>query len=75
MAFLLHLCIPLTKPFTWYHNFNIVTVTLKFDLLLKSLTLTITFKPEEVGLSYCTCVFLVTIPVHSTIFFYLDLEV
>ena len=28
----------------------------------KTLTLAITFKPEEVGLSYCTCVFLVTRP-------------
>ena len=28
----------------------------------KTLTLVITFKPEEIGLSYCTCVFLVTRP-------------
>ena len=26
----------------------------------KTLTLAITFLPEEIGLSYCTCVFLVT---------------
>ena len=28
----------------------------------KNLTLAITFKPEEIGLSYCTCVFLVKRP-------------
>ena len=28
----------------------------------KTLTLVITFKPEVIGLSYCTCVFLVTRP-------------
>ena len=41
-----------------------MTLTLKFDLLLKTLTMAITFKlhVEEIGLSYCTCVFLVTRP-------------
>ena len=43
--------------------FDIVTLTLKFDLLLKkTLTLAITDKPEEIGLSYCTGVFFVTRP-------------
>ena len=41
-----------TRPFTWYHNFfYLVTLTLKFDLLLKLLTLAITIKLQEIGLS------------------------
>ena len=43
-------------------NFDLVTLTLKFDLLWKTLTLAITFKPEVIWLSYCTCVFLATRP-------------
>ena len=42
--------------------FDLVTLTLKFDLLLKTLTLAITFLLEEMGLSYCTCAFLLTRP-------------
>ena len=36
-----------------------VTLTLTFDILLKQLTLAITFEPKEIGLSYYTYVFLV----------------
>ena len=42
--------------------FDFVTLTLTFDLLLKNLTLAIIFEPKEIGLSYFTCVFLVTRP-------------
>ena len=63
-AFIFHMCILVTIPFTRYQNFYFLTLTLKFDLLLKkkTLTLAITFKPDEKGLSYRTCVFLVTRP-------------
>ena len=51
------------------HNttiFVLVTLTLKLDLLLKNFNLgPITFQEEEVGLSYCTCLFLVTRPFTS----------
>ena len=65
-----------TRPFTWYHNFlasgtnvrgaNVIALVSASASALaawtKTLTLVITFKPEEIGLSYCTCVFLVTRP-------------
>ena len=37
-------------------------MTLKFDLLFKTLTLVITYEPWEKGLSYFTCLFLVIRP-------------
>ena len=42
--------------------FDLATVTLNFDLLLKTLTLVITFLLEEIGLSYCICALLVLRP-------------
>ena len=39
-----------------------MTFTLKFDLLLKTFTLVITYERWEIGLSCFTCVFLVTRP-------------
>ena len=38
-TFILHLFIPVRRPFTWYHNFYLDTLTLKFDLFLKSFSL------------------------------------
>ena len=45
-----------TRPFTWYHN----VWPWSWTYFWKTLTLAITFKPEEMGFSYYTCVFLVT---------------
>ena len=44
---------------------DLVTLTLKFDHLLKTLTFVISYEPWETGLSYFTCVFLVTRPFTS----------
>ena len=53
----------MTRPFTWYHNFLPHDLDLEVWLTLKkNLTLAITLLPGEIGLSYCTCVFLVTRP-------------
>ena len=55
-----------------------MTLTLKFHLIFKNLTLVITYKPREIGLSYFTCVFLVTRPFtsyHNFLPSDLDLEV
>ena len=41
---------------------DLVTLTLKFDLLKKTLTLPILSLPEEVGLSYITCTCFVARP-------------
>ena len=38
-------------------TFDLVTLTLTFDLLLKNLTLAITSEPREVGLSYWAWIF------------------
>ena len=44
-------------------NFELVTLTLIFDILLKkNFTLVITFEPREIRLSYYTCVLLVARP-------------
>ena len=59
-AFILHLCIFVTRPLTWDHNFLPWPWSLTY--FWKTLTLAITFKPEDVRLSYCKCVFLVTRP-------------
>ena len=70
---MLHKCIPCDKTFlSIQKNFDFVTLTLTFDLLLKkNSTLATTFEPKEIGLSYFTCVFLVAkLPV-GTKFFYL----
>ena len=49
--FILHLCIPCDK------SFQIISGLTYFS---RTLTLAITFKPDELGLSYCICAFLVT---------------
>ena len=57
---------------------DLVTLTLNFDVLFKNFTLAITFKSEELGLSYCVCAFLVTWPFtsfHNIWLSDLDLEV
>ena len=44
-------------------NFDLVTLTLTFDLLFKkNLTLAITFEPIEIRLSYYICGLIVTRP-------------
>ena len=40
----------ITSPFNMVLYFYLVTLTLKFDLLLKILTLAIIFEAEEIGL-------------------------
>ena len=42
--------------------FHPVTLTSNFDLLLKNLTLAITFEPKEIGLPYYACAFRVARP-------------
>ena len=59
-ALVLHMCIPVTKPFGWYHKFWPSPWTLTY--FRKTLTLSITFIPEEIGLLNCTRDFLVTRP-------------
>ena len=55
MACILHICIPCDKTFHIVPLFfYLVTLTLKLTYFWKTLTLAITFKPEEMGLSYCT---------------------
>ena len=41
---------------------NVIALPSACDALTKTLTLAITFLPEVIRLSYCICVFLVTIP-------------
>ena len=43
--------------------FDLVTLSLKFDLLLKIFNICYNFKGGEIGLSCCRCTLLVTIPV------------
>ena len=64
-VFIFYMGIPfilMARPFNMI--FDLVTLTLKLDQLLKTLILAIhvAFKGEEVGLSYCTCALLVTRP-------------
>ena len=62
-ALILHKCIPCDKTFLSIPKF---LTSWPWPWLLtyfwKNLTLAITFKPKEVGLSYFTCVFLVARP-------------
>ena len=65
-AFILHMCIPCDKTFHLVPYF-LTSWPWPWSLIYfwKTLTLAITFLPEEIGLSwnsYCTCVFLVTRP-------------
>ena len=62
-AFILHMCVPCDKTFHMVPQF-LTSWPWPWSLTYfwKTLTLAITFKPEEMGLSYCTCVFLVTRP-------------
>ena len=78
-ALILHMCIPCDQTF---HMVPQVLTLWPWPWSLtyfwKTLTLAITFLPVEVGLSYCTCVFLVTRPFpwyHSFWPHDLDLEV
>ena len=65
-AFIFHLYILCDKTFPWEPKFfYFVTLTLKFSLFSKTLTLVIASQPEEVGLSYFTYVFLVGRPLMS----------
>ena len=41
-------------PFTWYRNFDLLEVCPTFE----NQTLVITFEPEEIRLSYFTCILL-----------------
>jgi hypothetical protein len=50
-----------TRPFSGYQKFNLVTLTLVFDLLNKTFTLAISFEWYVPGLWYFTIVLLVTI--------------
>ena len=50
----------MTDPIDGTINVERVTLTVTFDLLLETLTLTITFLPQEIALSYLACVFLMT---------------
>ena len=60
-AFILHMCIPCDRTFhmvPWYLTLWPWHWSLTY--FWKTLTLVATFLPEEIGLSYCTCVLLVT---------------
>ena len=60
-AFILHMCIPCDKTFHMVPLFwSLWHWPWSLTYFWKILTLTITLKPEEVWLSYCTSVFLVT---------------
>ena len=62
-AFILQMCIPCDKTFHMVPLFfTLWPWPWSLTYFWKTLTLAITFKPEEIKLSYCTCVFLVTRP-------------
>ena len=62
-AFILHMCIPCDKTFQMVpYYLTLWPWPWSLTYFWKTLTLAITFKPEVIGLSYCTCVFLVTRP-------------
>ena len=57
------MCIPYDKTFHLLPYYvTLWTWPWSLTYFWKTLTLAITFKPEVIGLSYCTCVFLVTWP-------------
>ena len=58
-----------TRPSTWYHNFYLATLTLKFDLLSKTLTLVITDNHERQSFHIAHVYSLWQDLLHSTISF------
>ena len=63
VTFIIHMCVPYDKPFLLVPN---VLTSWSWPWTLthfsKTLTLAITFEWQVMGLSYFTCVFLITIP-------------